>query len=303
MGNRSSRTDGIQRALVMLLAAFGPLYALGQELPELASPSSASGNPTTARFFGGASADNGETFGSSFDFNTPLDISGSIQIEETHINTVGNLYIVVLLGEDYLYRDSEGNYQAWDLDLSTLQAASPDKTLSSVELLMIADDVPLGPAGVAGLTLSIFFAYDTSAVPGELYYSGNPVTVAIGTEPPTEPAGTEPPAEPAGTEPPAEPASLELYNASISAPIVQSRCVSCHVSGGASGSTRLVFVRSSVDNYMMLNYNEMVDFVRNTPSGATLILSKPQGIGHGGGIQLRSGSIELDNLSKFVEAL
>ena len=275
----------MQRALIMLLAAFGPWYVLGQELPELASPSSASGNPTTARFFGGASADNGETFGSGFDFNTPLDISGSIQIEESHINTVGNLYIVVLLGEDYLYRDSEGNYQAWDLDLSTLQAASPDKTLSSFEPLTIVDDVPLGPAGAAGLTLSIFFAYNTSAVPGELYYSGTPVTLAIGAEPP------------------AEPASLTLYNASISAPIVQSRCVSCHVSGGVSGNTRLVFVRSSVDNYMTLNYNEMVDFVRNTPNGASLILSKPQGIGHGGGIQLLSGSIEFDNLSKFIEAL
>ena len=275
----------MQRALIMLLAAFGPWYVLGQELPELASPSSASGNPTTARFFGGASADNGETFGSGFDFNTPLDISGSIQIEESHINTVGNLYIVVLLGEDYLYRDSEGNYQAWDLELSTLQAASPDKTLSSFEPLTIVDDMPLGPAGAAGLTLSIFFAYNTSAVPGELYYSGTPVTLAIGAEPP------------------AEPASLTLYNASISAPIVQSRCVSCHVSGGVSGNTRLVFVRSSVDNYMTLNYNEMVDFVRNTPNGASLILSKPQGIGHGGGIQLLSGSIELDNLSKFIEAL
>ena len=287
MVKQCNRTGGMQmqRALIMLLATFGPLYALGQQLPELASPSSASGNPTTARFYGGASADNGETFGSSFDFNTPLDISGSIQIEESHINTVGNLYIVVLLGEDYLYRDSEGNYQAWDLELSTLQAASPDKTLSSFEPLTIVDDMPLGPAGAAGLSLSIFFAYNTSAEPGELYYSGTPVTLAIGTEPP------------------AEPASLTLYNASISAPIVQSRCVSCHVSGGASGNTRLVFVRSSVDNYMTLNYNEMVDFVRNTPNGASLILSKPQGIGHGGGIQLLSGSIELDNLSKFVEAL
>ena len=287
MVKQNNATGGMQmqRTLIMLLATFGPWYALGQELPELASPLSASGNPTTARFFGGASADNGETFGSSFDFNTPLDISGSIQIEESHINTVGNLYIVVLLGEDYLYRDSEGNYQAWNLELSTLQAASPDKTLSSFEPLTIVDDVPLGPAGAAGLTLSIFFAYNTSAEPGELYYSGTPVTLAIGTEAP------------------AEPASLTLYNASISAPIVQSRCVSCHVGGGASGNTRLVFVRSSVDNYMTLNYNEMVDFVRNTPNGASLILSKPQGIGHGGGIQLPSGSIELNNLSKFVEAL
>ncbi len=122
-------------------------------------------------------------------------------------------------------------------------------------------------------------------MPGELYYSGTPVTSAIATEPPPEPA------------------SLTLYIASISAPIVQSRCVSCHVSGGASGITRLVFVRSSVDNYMTLNYNKMMDFVRNTPNGASLILTKPQGIGHGGGIQLLSGSTELDNLSKFVEAL
>ena len=287
MVKQNNRTGGMQmqRALIMLLATFGPWYALGQELPELASPSSASGNPTTARFFGGASADNGKTYGSSFDFNTPLDISGSIQVEQAHINTVGNLYIVVLLGEDYLYRDSEGNYQAWNLELSTLQAASPDKTLASVEPLTIVDDVPLGPAGAAGLTLSIFFAYDTSAVPGELFYSGAPVTVAIGTEPP------------------AEPASLALYNASISAPIVQSRCVSCHVSGGASGNTRLVFVRSSVDNYMTLNYNEMVDFIRNVSSGASLILSKPQGIGHGGGVQLASGSTELANLTDFVEAV
>ena len=287
MVKQNNRTGGMQmqRALIMLLVTFGPWYALGQELPELASPSSASGNPTTARFFGGASADNGETYGSSFDFNTPLDISGSIQVEQAHINTVGNLYIVVLLGEDYLYRDSEGNYQAWNLELSTLQAASPDKTLASVEPLTIVDDVPLGPAGAAGLTLSIFFAYDTSAVPGELFFSGAPVTVAIGTEPP------------------AEPASLTLYNASISSPIVQSRCVSCHVSGGASGNTRLVFVRSSVDNHMALNYNEMVDFIRNVPSGASLILSKPQGIGHGGGVQLASGSTELANLTDFVEAV
>ena len=79
---------------------------------------------------------------------------------------------MVWLSEDYLYRDSEGNYQAWDLELSTLQAASPDKTLSSFEPLTIVDDVPLGPAGAAGLTLSIFFAYNTSAVPENFTTAG-----------------------------------------------------------------------------------------------------------------------------------
>ena len=377
------------RVLVMMLALGNSFLAMAQELPELAFPSSVSGNTTTARFFGGASADNGGTFGSSFGFNTPLDISGAIQVEESHVNTVGNLYIVVLLGENYLYRDSAGNYQAWDLDMSTLGAASPDKTLSSVEPLTIVDDVPLGPAGAAGSTLSIFFAYDTWTVPGDLFYSGSPITVAIGTEPSADAASgsdaapnSSPSASISGgnqsvsdsdgssgesvslsgsasdsdgsvsstqwlvggsvvatgtsatlslpdgstvvtfrvtdndgatadatatitvaAPPPAEPASLTIYNSLISAPIVQSRCVSCHVSGGASGYTRLVFVRRSADSFMTTNYDEIVDFIRNIPNGASLILSKPQGIAHGGGVRLQSGSTELENLSKFVEAL
>ncbi|HBW84216.1 MAG TPA: hypothetical protein DEF79_09275 [Gammaproteobacteria bacterium] len=377
------------RVLVMMLALGNSFLAMAQELPELAFPSSVSGNTTTARFFGGASADNGGTFGSSFGFNTPLDISGAIQVEESHVNTVGNLYIVVLLGENYLYRDSTGNYQAWDLDMSTLGAASPDKTLSSVEPLTIVDDVPLGPAGAAGSTLSIFFAYDTWTVPGDLFYSGSPITVAIGTEPSADAASgsdaapnSSPSASISGgnqsvsdsdgssgesvslsgsasdsdgsvsstqwlvggsvvatgtsatlslpdgstvvtfrvtdndgatadatatitvaAPPPAEPASLTIYNSLISAPIVQSRCVSCHVSGGASGYTRLVFVRRSADSFMTTNYDEIVDFIRNIPNGASLILSKPQGIAHGGGVRLQSGSTELENLSKFVEAL
>ena len=54
---------------------------------------------------------------------------------------------------------------------------------------------------------------------------------------------------------------------------------------------------------MAVNYSEMLNFIRNTPIGVSLILSKPQGIGHGGGILLLSGSRELDNLSKFAEAL
>ena len=54
---------------------------------------------------------------------------------------------------------------------------------------------------------------------------------------------------------------------------------------------------------MAINYSEMMNLIRNTPSGVSLILSKPQGIGHGGGILLLSGSRELYNLPNFVEAL
>ena len=40
--------------------------------------------------------------------------------------------------------------------------------------------------------------------------------------------------------------AAEVFREHISGPIVQSKCVTCHVEGGQSGNTRLVFVRSSV---------------------------------------------------------
>ena len=260
------------------------LPTLAQQLPEL-SAATASGANTSAKFFGGVSADNGASFGNSFDFDTPLDITGSIQVEESHVNTVGNLYIVAQLGEQLLFRDATGNYLEWDMNLATLQAASPDKTLASNEPLTVVDDLPLGPAGAAGLTLSVFLAYDTIAAPGELFYSGAPIAVSIGTAPP------------------AEPASLTIYTQSISAQIVQLRCVVCHVSGGVAGGTPLLYVRSPAADFLTTNYNTIVNYIKNSPNGSNRILSKPQGQAHSGGVQLQSGSTDFQNLSDFVNAV
>ena len=260
------------------------LPTLAQQLPELTA-ATATGANTSAKFFGGVSADNGASFGSSFDFDTPLDITGSIQVEESHVNTVGNLYIVAQLGEQLLFRDATGNYLEWDMNLATLQAASPDKTLASNEPLTVVDDLPLGPAGAAGLTLSVFLAYDTIAAPGELFYSGAPIAVSIGTAPP------------------AEPASLTIYTQSISAQIVQLRCVVCHVSGGVAGGTPLLYVRSPAADFLTTNYNTIVNYIKNVPNGSNRILSKPQGQAHSGGVQLQSGSTDFQNLSDFVNAV
>lgn len=271
--------------LLAIIAMIGwALPTLGQQLPELAALT-ATGATTSAKFFGGVSADNGVTFGNSFDFDTPLDITGSIQVEETHVNTVGNLYIVAQLGEQLLFRDAAGNYLPWDMNLATLQAASPDKTLASNEPLIVVDNLPLGPAGAAGLTLSVFLAYDTIAAPGELFYSGAPIAVSIGTAPP------------------AEPASLTIYTATVSAPIIQGNCINCHVAGGPAGSTRLVYLRSTQSGFLNANYNTLVNFIKNVSGGSSLILSKPQGQNHSGGTVLPSGTPGFTNFSNFVNAV
>jgi len=56
-----------------------------------------------------------------------------------------------------------------------------------------------------------------------------------------------------------------------------------------------------VDDYIDTNYNSMVNYIRR--GGSSSIIRKPQGIGHGGGLQLSAGSTELNNLKQFVDAV
>lgn len=277
------------KRLISLLAIAVALPVMAQ-LPELAMPSTGSGGSTTAQFFGGASANNGLSFGSDFGFSDALDITGEIRPEAGHVGTTGNLYIVAQLGEDLLYRDTAGNYLPWDINnIATLQPTAVDKTLAAAEALTIVDDVPLGPAGVSGVTLSVFFAYDTTAVPGELYYSGTPVSVSIAEE----------------QQPPTEPQSQTLFNQNISEQIILApgKCIICHVSGGAASATPLIYVPSSTPDFASTNYNALVDYMQTAPNAASTLIAKPQGQqSHSGGIQLTAGT-DLDNWIEFVNAL
>ncbi len=278
MGN--SRIQGLLAAVTLLISG-----AVTAQLPELGSPSAASGGSTTARFFAGTSSDNGLSFGSSFDFDQPVDITADIQPEAGHVGTVGNLYIVVQLGEDLLIRNTGGDYVPWDMDIATLLPATEGKTLAASEPLTIVDDVALGPAGVSDVTFSVFFAYDTAAAPGELYYSGAPLSVSVGAQPPSDPQ------------------SLTLFTQNVSTQIIQNRCVVCHVSGGAASATRLVYVRTTNPDHVSVNYNVISDFMQTASDASNLLISKPQGqLSHGGGTQLSAGT-DLTNWIEFVNQL
>jgi len=251
------------------------------QLPELGSPSTASTAATTAKFFGGATADSSSSFGSSFGADQPLDIFTEVQVEAGHVNTVGNIYLLIQLGTDIFMRLESGGFAIWDQTLPNLQATLPDRTLQASEPITLLENVAFGPAGLAGATLSIFLAYDTTAAPGELYYSGVPLIVSIEAAP-------------------TEATSLTFFKASVSSQIIQQTCIACHVSGGSAGGTSLVYVRSNIDGFQETNYNTLLNYIKTAPGGSTAILSKPQGIGHGGGVQLPQGSSALTAWTEFV---
>ena len=294
-----------------LLFCFGLLSSFASaQLPELESPSTATGTSTTAKFFGGATADNSGTFGSSFRGDQPLDIFVEIQVESDHINTVGNVYLLIQLGVDIFMRLESGEYVIWDQTLKSLQATLPGRTLQASEPITILENVAFGPAGLSGASLAIFLAYDTIAASGELYYSGMPLSFSILADnaPETPEAAAVAAAEAAAVAAAeaaavaANPASQTFYLSNISGPIVQSKCIRCHKTTGSASYAGLNYVDSSVDGFQQTNYNTLLDYIKN--GGASLILSKPQGlVAHGGGIQLSRGTAEFDDWSTLVATM
>ena len=102
-----------------------------------------------------------------------------------------------------------------------------------------------------------------------------------------------------------EPQTAEaVFQQLISGPIVQSKCITCHVEGGASGNTRLVFVTDDNPDHEAINLRVFEDFLDEEEDGASYILNKIQGaLGHGGGIQVAAGTDEYANMERFLSSL
>ena len=97
--------------------------------------------------------------------------------------------------------------------------------------------------------------------------------------------------------------ALEFFLNHISGPVVQAKCVNCHVEGGVSGHTRLILHPASNPDHGALNLAVFENFLANVEDGANLILNKIQGVGHGGGIQVPAGSDDFANMESFLRLL
>ena len=98
----------------------------------------------------------------------------------------------------------------------------------------------------------------------------------------------------------------DVFRASISEQVVQSKCVNCHVEGGLSGHTRLVFVRAAdAADHETLNLQalkSLLDAVENE-GGVNYVLNKIQGVAHGGGPQVVSGTPAFSDMQRFLGLL
>ena len=80
------------------------------------------------------------------------------------------------------------------------------------------------------------------------------------------------------------------FDTNVWQPVLSSMCVSCHVAGGSGGSTRFVLVTSSTDGYLATNLAASATVAAIDANGKPLLLAKPSGTSHGGGMLLAPGS-------------
>ena len=97
--------------------------------------------------------------------------------------------------------------------------------------------------------------------------------------------------------------AAEVFAEHISEPVVQSRCINCHVEGGIAGATRLHFVPSSTPDHEAHNLQTFETFLAAVDGGAALVLNKIQGVAHGGGVQVAAGTEDFANMERFLRLL
>ena len=95
--------------------------------------------------------------------------------------------------------------------------------------------------------------------------------------------------------------AAEVFSAHISERVVHSRCVYCHVQGGRSGHTRLVFEQETNPEHEALNLAVFANFLSTVEGGASRILNKIQGVAHGGGEQVPADSDDFAPMERFLK--
>ena len=90
----------------------------------------------------------------------------------------------------------------------------------------------------------------------------------------------------------------ESYYISNVDPIVQSKCIDCHVAGGQAGSTSLRFTSSASGNHNVFDSYVM------SPARADRVLTKiTGGAGHGGGVQVSAGGSDYQKFEQYMQYL
>lgn len=277
----------MNRLHTLVLLGMMTLTADALAQASLAGTRLAASSATSARFSLGLSLDNGASYVTAATTSDNLRIIGAIQPETSQLNQNVDVFVVANLNGSYFMRNSSGSFVPWSGDVPSLVPFRTGVTLTG----NTAVDFLTGKIPVVG-TFSLFLGY--KAADGVLTYTPAPHQITINAPP--EPTPTVSPLQEA----------QDFFNSKIESPVIQSRCVTCHISGGLAASSGMTFLPTSDSRRFTNNFNSLRNALRTY--GRTGLLSRSMGLsGHGGGAQFSSTNEQayrdLDTFLQMAEKL
>ncbi len=91
---------------------------------------------------------------------------------------------------------------------------------------------------------------------------------------------------------------LSFFTSNISDPVIQGKCIACHVNGGLAEATPLVYTNTA--GHEQSNFDLLFDYVAADEDNANTVLEKVRGVDHGGDLQLSGDSDEYRDLVAFL---
>jgi hypothetical protein len=137
------------------------------------------GGSTAATITGGASGNNGATFGNSFSSTAAIDVIGTISVDPADVGQEGALVAVVFVPNLGLFQKvSGGFFLPWNEQIDTLFPYTR-KTLSATETVTVFDDLVGEYSNLQGLDFNVFFGYYAGDDITGMAYTGNPISFSI----------------------------------------------------------------------------------------------------------------------------
>ena len=148
-------------------------------LPILSKASSVSGATAKSIFHGGATADGGLTYKSSFSSSDVINVTASIQPDAAHVGKPATFYLVALLSTGQKFARTSGGKFVKINKLSSIPAHSQTSSLATEESFSFLKNLQGDALGVSNISASFFVGYSLDSAPGEVYFNGKPITVTI----------------------------------------------------------------------------------------------------------------------------
>jgi len=148
-------------------------------LTPLGLSASLGGAVVNATFSAGITSNDGVSYTNQFAPSASLDISARIDIDSKHIGEAGFLVIAAAVGEQILFLNEQGQFVDSAANPGVIIRAS-NKLLSSVEELMVVENLVPASLGISETEVRFYFGYGINSNPNDLYYHLAPLNLIIG---------------------------------------------------------------------------------------------------------------------------